>query len=192
MRFKFPVFLLSAALVSSCAYEGTVVQKDLQPHPMYLSQGIEGKYTFVLQDKAGVRRRQMVTPDVYERYAIGEYFNDAQSSPTRSLEDGKAVKSPAVMTASKTSKTSVQRLATATKAAKTQRIASAKPTVRKHKAVAKRTRPKAAKKPVTVASVRRVVPTSLAAPVAPAAPEIVAPELADTAGFGIVALARCR
>ena len=71
--------LFSAALLTSCAHQGVIVEKTMQPFPMYLSHGVEGKYTFIVRDKAGALHRQMVTPDVFERYAIGQYFNDQQA-----------------------------------------------------------------------------------------------------------------
>ena len=189
--------LFSAAFVSGCAYEGVVVQKDLQPRPMYLSHGIENKYTFILQDKSGVRRRQMVTPDVFERYAIGQYFNDQETGPSGAIDDGKSMK-PAVMTASRSSAATVARYASKTsivRAAKSiaakksakraQRLAAKAKARRNTIAAAKRKRSKAANSVVTVAHV---------APVASSQPivEVMPPEAPLRADFGIVTVARCR
>lgn len=191
--------LFSAALLSSCAYEGTIVDKSHQPHPMYLSQGIEGKFTFVVQDKAGVRHRQMVTPEVFERYAIGQYFNDQETGP--SGDEGKSFKST-VMTASKPTaprpvqyaKKSPTTAATKTIAARdaakrAERIAAKVKARRRALAAAKRKRSKQAKSSVTVAHV-----TPVQAPVAPAAPvaEIMPPAAPSDADFRVVTIARCR
>ena len=206
--------LFSAAVLSSCAYEGTIVDKSHQPHPMYLSQGIDAKYTFIVQDKAGVRHRQMVTPEVFERYAIGQYFNDQETGPSSGLDDGKSYKTDTmtasrsaaagpVRYASKQSKASnsktvavrdavkrVQRVAAKAKAkAKARRIAIA---------AAKRKRSKPTKSSVTVAQMTPAAPVAAAAPaaapVAPAAPvvEIMPPAAPVDTDFRIVTIARCR
>jgi hypothetical protein len=190
MRLKLPILALSAALLTSCAYEGTIVQKDATPHPFYLSQGIEGKYAFILQDKAGVRHRQLVTPEVYERYAIGQYFNDLQTAGS-TTQDAKGVQQPApMMTASLKPRTATQRLAVSTAKAKAARIASttnsakklslatAKAAARK-RAVAKSKAPKPVAKPITIAAVAS----------APKPPVVVAP---DDYEFGVFTIARCR
>jgi hypothetical protein len=98
MRFNLFSPVILAALLTSCANEGVVVQKSALPFPFYHSLGMEGKYTFVLRDKAGTMRRQMVTPEVFERYAIGEYFNDLQPVSTQGerFSDDKAVKAAAL------------------------------------------------------------------------------------------------
>ena len=102
--------LFSAAFLSGCAYEGVVVEKSHQPFPMYLSHGVEGKYAFIVRDKAGTLHRQLVTPDVFERYAIGQYFNDQETGAASSIDESKAVQSQ-TMTASKSQPTSGLRYA---------------------------------------------------------------------------------
>lgn len=74
--------LCVAISLTSCAYQGTIVQKQSRPHPLYHSVGIEGVYSFTLRDSSGAVNQQMVTPDVFEAYAVGEYFNDLQAPPT--------------------------------------------------------------------------------------------------------------
>jgi hypothetical protein len=198
--------LFSAALLSGCAYEGTIVDKSHQPHPMYLSQGIEGKYTFVVQDKAGVRHRQMVTPEVFERYAIGQYFNDQETGPTGGLDDGKTSQSDA-MTASNSAVgpvryASKQPTGATSKAAavrnavkRIQRVAAtakAKTKTRRSNiaAAAKRKRSKPAKSSVTVAHVTPAAP-AVAASAAPSV-EIMPTAAPSDADFRVVTVARCR
>lgn len=192
MRLKIPFLALSAALLASCAYQGTVVQKDAMPHPFYLSQGIDGKYAFILQDKAGVRHRQLVTPEVYERYAVGDYFDDMQTTTAGTTDDSKNVQRTApVMTASVKPRAATQRLAVATPkakavqlaapskpATKTNSIAVAKVKARK-RALAKSKNARPVAKPVTIAA---ITPTPQ---VAAATPQ------ADT-GFAVVMIDRCR
>ncbi|MDQ6654982.1 MAG: hypothetical protein M3Y80_04120 [Verrucomicrobiota bacterium] len=192
MRLKFFALAVSAALLSSCAYEGVVVEKELEPHPLYLSQGIEGKYTFILQDKAGVRHRQMVTPEVFERYAVGQYFNDLEMGPSgRMNDDSKVVHAP-IMTASRSSERNAARLAakpairksidvtTARKATRAKRIVAAKARARRHLAAAtKRKISKPLKPAMTVAAV---------SPVVQPAPAI---RQAETE-LGVVSISRCR
>ena len=83
MRFTVTLVLVAAMFLTSCAYEGVIVEKRSRPHPLYHSVGIEGVYTFVLRDSAGALHRQMVTPDVFEQYAEGDYFNDLQPAASR-------------------------------------------------------------------------------------------------------------
>ena len=91
MRFIVSLAVIPALLLTSCAYQGTIVQKESRPHPLYHSVGIESVDSFVLRDQAGTVHRQMVTPDVFEQYAEGEYFNDLQP-PTGQANDHKAVR----------------------------------------------------------------------------------------------------
>ncbi len=71
-------FLLALFLLTSCANEGVIVRKDAGPLPFYESLGVDGSYAFLLRDNAGSMHRQLVTPEVFERYAVGQYFNDLQ------------------------------------------------------------------------------------------------------------------
>jgi hypothetical protein len=195
------LFLLPlAALLGGCAYEGVVVAKDSQPHPMYLSQGIEGKYTFIVEDKSGARHRQMVTPEVFERYAIGQYFNDQETGPSGTLDDGKLMKSEtdamtarrstaksSVLVARKTTPAKAAKTTVAAKSAKAKPRLAAKASKKRQSIAAKRKRSKPAKSLVTVAY---VAPAPAAAP-APVAPIVTVPAPFD-AGHGVVTVARCR
>ncbi len=192
MRLRLSALAVSAALLSSCAYEGVVVEKELQPHPLYLSQGIEGKYTFILQDKAGVRHRQMVTPEVFERYAVGQYFNDLEMGPSgRMNDDSKVVHAP-IMTASRASARNAARFAvkpaarkridvtTARKATRATRIVAAKARARRHLAAATKRK---ISKPIKPAMTLAIV-----APVVEPAPAMRQPET----DLGVVSVSRCR
>jgi hypothetical protein len=190
MRLKLPLLVFSAALLASCAFEGTVVQKDAQPHPFYLSQGIDGKYAFILQDKAGVRHRQLVTPEVYERYAVGDYFNDMQTAPG-TAHDPKSVQQTApVMTASVKPRPATQHMTVANRNAKAARVASAGKSSKKPKQMAT----KAAGRKRAVAQSKIVKPAPKPITIAAITP---APEPAVTLpqsenDFGIFTIARCR
>ena len=122
MRFNFFSPLVLMAFLTSCANEGVVVQKSALPFPFYHSLGMEGKYTFVLKDNTGAIRRQMVTQEVFERYAIGEYFNDLQPNATQreSLSDDKAVRTAALPSTSR----AVTRQASTAKARKSRTVAA--------------------------------------------------------------------
>jgi hypothetical protein len=81
---RFTYLPLLALLFTSCANEGTVVRKDSNPMPFYHSLGIDGSYKLALRDSAGAVHSQLVTPEVYQDYAEGDYFNDAQPPATSS------------------------------------------------------------------------------------------------------------
>ena len=78
MRLLVPRYITLALLLTSCAHQGIIVQKQSRPSPFYYSQGVDGMYGLLLRDASGVTHRQMVTPDVFERYAIGDSFSDLQ------------------------------------------------------------------------------------------------------------------
>lgn len=114
MRFSIPLCIACAAVLTSCAYEGTIVQKDVRPLPFTHTAGIDGSYAFLLKDNTGTVRRQIVTAEVFNQYAIGEYFNDAQPVSTpRDVIDPKVVRPPMVATKKPAA---TQRLATMRKA----------------------------------------------------------------------------
>ena len=99
-----------ALLLAGCAVEGVVVQKVSRPSPDASLPGSEGvnsyvfrgptgtsrlpitatpdvwpeinaRYSFLLRDAQGNVRSQLVTPDVFARYEIGDHFNDLQPAP---------------------------------------------------------------------------------------------------------------
>ncbi|MDQ3118360.1 MAG: hypothetical protein M3Q89_02115 [Verrucomicrobiota bacterium] len=78
MRLPVSICFGLVLFLTGCANQGVVVQKETRPFPYYYSHGVEGIYTFLLRDKGGTIHRQMVTPDVFAQYAIGQYFNDLQ------------------------------------------------------------------------------------------------------------------
>lgn len=167
MRLK--LSLLFGALLAGCAHEGVVVQKDTSPSPFYHSLGIDGSYAFLLRDKTGVVRRQLVTPEVFADYRIGDYFNDPQPV---SIRDGKSSDGKTVMTAARKSPT-LSRTASARKTTKSRPLASKvrepKKNVARRMATSART-----KKDVRIAQVHRIAKPAAAARVSrPAQPEFV-------------------
>lgn len=78
MRFTIHLCLALALLFSGCAYQGTVVKKQFRLLPFSESLGIEAIYKFELRDRAGQIHSQMVTPEVFASYQVGDYFNDLQ------------------------------------------------------------------------------------------------------------------
>lgn len=74
------LFLVSA-LLGSCAYQGVVVDKAARELPFSETIGMPGSFALMLRDSSGAVHRQLVTPDVYARYEVGDYFNDTQSGP---------------------------------------------------------------------------------------------------------------
>ncbi len=122
MRLIVSLLLLGALFLTSCANQGVIVQKESRPHPFYESVGIENVYTFMLRDDAGAIHRQMVTPEVFERYAIGDRFND--ELPTPAVNDNSEPK--AVQVAMHRPTFAVGRMAQATKPATRRPVAVAK------------------------------------------------------------------
>ena len=101
MRSKLLASLLAALLVAGCSQKGVVVEKRLKPSPFAYSTGMDGIYSFLLRDEQGRVHSQMVTPEVFRRYEIGDVFDDQQPGPVRregfskdstTLSDSKEVK----------------------------------------------------------------------------------------------------
>lgn len=109
MRLRLLLAPVCAALLGSCAYQGTIVQKDATPLPFEHSYGLDGSYAFLLRDSTGAVRRQVVTAEVYNEYSVGEYFNDLQP---RRASDGKTFDGKTVMTAMMSKVTTRRSLAT--------------------------------------------------------------------------------
>jgi hypothetical protein len=64
------------------------------PGPEFWSWETSGKYAFYLRDRQGNEQWQLVTPEVFARYEIGDYFNDLQSAPStrdRFSKDSKTI-----------------------------------------------------------------------------------------------------
>jgi hypothetical protein len=70
--------LALAALLTGCAVEGVVVEKNSRPFPFVASVGMDGIYKFKLRNSQGHIASQMVTPEVFFQYQVGDYFNDLQ------------------------------------------------------------------------------------------------------------------
>ena len=161
MRFRLFLSPLCAVLLGSCAYQGTIVQKDATPLPFDQSYGLDGSYAFLLRDNTGSVRRQIVTADVYNEYAVGEYFNDLQP---RSVRDGKSFDGKTVMTAMMSKVTTSRRVATARKPEQKRQIAKTTKAKKPEVKIAKQTRP--AVKPQTPVRVAAITqPTRKALPV---------------------------
>jgi hypothetical protein len=75
--------LLLCLLVAGCARRGVLVEKRLRPSPFAYSAGVDGVYSFLLRDEQGRVHSQMVSPEVYSRYEVGDYFDDQQSGPAQ-------------------------------------------------------------------------------------------------------------
>jgi hypothetical protein len=81
MRSKVLASVVLALLVAGCAQKGVVVEKRLKPSPFAYSNGLDAVYTFMLRGEQGRVHSQMVTPDVFTRYEVGDYFDDQQVGP---------------------------------------------------------------------------------------------------------------
>ena len=57
MRFHFIIIPAVALLLTSCANEGVIVQKDTVPLPFYESLGVDGSYKLAVRDSSGVSWR---------------------------------------------------------------------------------------------------------------------------------------
>ncbi len=95
MRFSLLFCLVALTCLCGCANPGIIVQRLYRSAPFYDSLGIDGSFTFILRDEKGVEHSQMVTPEVFERYRVGEYFNDLEPVPgPRNLDDSKELRPP--------------------------------------------------------------------------------------------------
>lgn len=88
MRSTVILVLLGILLLAGCAHEGTVVRKEFRPLPFRDSLGIEGIYRFEVRDREGYVHRQMVSPEVFANYRVGDYFNDRAQPPSRPRAPG--------------------------------------------------------------------------------------------------------
>ena len=111
-------FVAIPVLLSGCAFQGTIVEKRSRLRPDSSMIGTEGtnsfvfrgpggsliepnsissanywnetggSYKFLIRDQAGNVRSQLVTPEVFLRYNVGDYFNDMGAPPPpRSAKD---------------------------------------------------------------------------------------------------------
>ena len=81
MRFFLFIVLLAVLIFPGCAYQGKVVRKEFRALPFSESLGVDAIYTFQLRDRAGEIHSQMVTPEVFANYEVGDYFDDLQAAP---------------------------------------------------------------------------------------------------------------
>ena len=193
MRFRLLLSPVCALLLGSCAYQGTIVQKDATPLPFTHSYGLDGSYAFLLRDSTGKTRRQVVTADVYNQYAIGEYFSEFEprrANDGKTMNDGKTV-----MTAMMSKvKTATRRIASVRKPEQKRQIAKVTKAKKPEVKIAKQSRP-AAQPP----QVRPAVQARRALPVTPQPVEL-PPQILrsrpvwdnDVAYVSMPSVARCR
>ncbi len=121
MRSSLLASFLIAMLLTSCAFEGVVVEKRSWPLPDASTIGTEGAnsfvlrgptgtsrppitvpvpqfwtqtngiYTLLLRDQQGSVHSQMVTADVFAHFRVGDYFNNWQLPLETSDSKGKTV-----------------------------------------------------------------------------------------------------
>ena len=190
MRFRLFLSPLCALLLGSCAYQGTIVEKDATPLPFEQSYGLEGSYAFLLRDNAGTVRRQIVTAEVYHQYAVGEYFNDLEP---RRVHDGKTFDGKTVLTAMM-SKVTPRRTANARKAEQKRQVAKAAKASKPRVTLAKKSRP--APVPQATSPTAATVQPRKALPVTPRPlvnpPQTVRPRTMWHTDFAFVSVQRCR
>jgi hypothetical protein len=76
---------------------GTSRPPIMMPAPEFTGSEMNSICTFILRDRQGNLHSQMVTPPVFARYQVGDYFNDCQPGPQVEAKDSKAmVEAPAI------------------------------------------------------------------------------------------------
>lgn len=68
--------LVLACFSGGCAYEGTIVRKEVRPLPFSYSLGLDAIYDFELRGSDGQVHRQMVPAAVFANYEVGDYFSE--------------------------------------------------------------------------------------------------------------------
>lgn len=81
MRLYAALYFAAIAVAQAGAFDGVIVAKTAAPLPFYLSVGVDGSYKFLLRDRAGAIHSQLVTPEVFGAYRVGQYFNDLAAPP---------------------------------------------------------------------------------------------------------------
>ncbi|MDQ6625620.1 MAG: hypothetical protein M3Y69_05695 [Verrucomicrobiota bacterium] len=99
MHLRVAALLTLCALLGSCAYQGVVVDKSARELPFSETVGAPGSFAFMLRDSTGAVHRQLVTPEVFASYNVGDFFSDLQPAPT---QHGNAPEDKVVLTASRT------------------------------------------------------------------------------------------
>ena len=142
MHFRFATLIVAGALLGSCAYQGVVVDKSARELPFSETVGTPGSFAFMLRDSTGAVHRQLVTPEVFASYNVGDFFNDLQPAPT---QHGNAAEDKVVLTASRSmpqqhraivkvhSPKATAKLASNAKAKSSSKVASISPTKKSHK-----------------------------------------------------------
>lgn len=72
--------LTLTAFLGAGGVHGIVVGKSYQPLPLVDSLGIDGIYRLELQGADKVVHRQMVSPEIFSSYQIGDEFDDRLSA----------------------------------------------------------------------------------------------------------------
>lgn len=180
MALRLVATVVLCAVLNSCAHQGVIVDKTARDYPFSLSTGVGGSFAFMLKDSTGAIHRQLVTPDVYARYEVGEYFNDLQPAPIRQQQqqrsDGKTM-----LTAMKRTPAKARQLASTQKTSRARKIASqakARKSERKVAAAKRAVTPTARKS----APARKIQPAKLAQAATPR----------DEAEIVYISVVRCR
>ena len=121
MHLRFLALVVSCALLGSCAYQGVVVDKSARDLPFSETIGTPGSFAFMLRDSTGAVHRQLVTPEVYASYNVGDFFSDLQPAPT---QHGNPAEDKVVLTASRTMARQHSAIATAHAPKATAKLAS--------------------------------------------------------------------
>ncbi|MFN2476354.1 MAG: hypothetical protein ABR526_08450 [Chthoniobacterales bacterium] len=98
MHLRLAALIIAGALLGSCAYQGVVVDKSARDLPFSETVGAAGSFAFMLKDSTGAVHRQLVTPEVYASYNVGDFFSDLQPAPT---QHGNVAEDKVVLTASR-------------------------------------------------------------------------------------------
>jgi hypothetical protein len=76
IAFRFPCCLALTVLLAGCASRGTVVSKSFRALPFSESLGLDALYKLELRDENNRVHSQLVTPEVFRQYRVGDYFDD--------------------------------------------------------------------------------------------------------------------
>ena len=214
MALRLVAIVVLCAFLSSCAHQGVIVDKTSREYPFSESIGVGGSFAFLLKDSTGAIHRQLVTPEVFARYEIGQYFNDLQPASAGQQQqlnqrsDGKtmltavntrqtgktrhAVSTSKGTPARSAASTSSTKIAAKPKAkTKTGSKIASKRSGKKRKSAGAIAAKKAAPQRANVTMAKTEVATQPAAAPAPAAPSFVTRD-EDVEPFDIVDIGRVR
>jgi hypothetical protein len=122
MHLRFLALIVSGFLLGSCAYQGVVVDKTSRELPFSETVGAPGSFAFMLRDSTGAVHRQLVTPEVFASYNVGDFFSDLQPAPA---QRGNAAEDKVVLTASRSMARQQSAVATVRPPKPTAKIAAA-------------------------------------------------------------------